>query len=207
MATYSYSAFEKAVRDSGVKVVFEPSWNSPSICPFGVSPSAGVVIHHTANGGAKGNAPSRYWCMNGPYKPVRAYHFLIGRDGTVHVMSGRGAYHAGAGPSRRVGKTTIPANQGNRFLVGIGIESRGTNASVSAKQDDVDGITRAQVRATIRLTAAMCELMGVGAGAVIGHKEWAPGRKNDPLQDMNWWRKRVKSRLKRNRLLRRLGKK
>lgn len=205
MGSYSYDSFAQAVRVSGVKAVFENGWNSSSICPFGVSPSAGVVIHHTANGGARGNAASLYWCLNNTYYPVRAAHFLIGRDGTVHVLSGRGSYHAGAGGPKTLEGRTIPANQGNRYLVGIEIESKGTDPRTNARKSDVDGITRKQVKATVRLTAAMCELMGVGWRSVIGHKEWTPGRKNDPLQDMNWWRKKVRRRLKWNARKRSLG--
>lgn len=206
MATYTYGEFEKAVRKSGVKAVFESGWNSSTICPFGVSPSAGVVIHHTANGGAAGNAPSRYWCLNNTYYPVRAAHFLIGRDGTVHVLSGRGSYHAGAGGPMTLDGAYVPRNQGNRYLVGIEIESKGTNPSTNAKESEADGMTRKQVRAAVKLTAAMCELMGVSHKAVIGHKEWTPGRKNDPLQDMKWWRRRVRRRMRRNRILRRKAK-
>lgn len=205
MANYNYAEFEKAVKAAKVETVFESGWNSTKICPFGISPSAGVVIHHTANGGAVGNAPSRYWCLNNTYYPVRAAHFLIGRDGTVHVLSGRGSYHAGAGGPKSLKDHYVPTNQGNRYLVGIEIESKGTDPKTNARESEVDGITRKQVRAAVRLTAAMCELMGVSHLNVIGHKEWTPGRKNDPLQDMDWWREKVRRRMKWNARKRRIG--
>jgi N-acetylmuramoyl-L-alanine amidase CwlA len=196
MATYTYSAFEKAVKNAGIpRVIFEDGWNDPKICPFGVSPSAGLVLHHTANGGAKGNAPSLYWCLNNTYAPVRAAHFLIGRDGTVHVLSGRGSYHAGAGRvegGMKVGDTWIPSSSGNKYLVGIEIESKGTDPSTRAAESSVDGITRAQVKSTIKLTSAMIDLMGVGVDTVIRHADWAPRRKNDVLQPLSWWRRRIR---------------
>lgn len=196
MATYNYSEFRRAVKKAGVTYHFEDGWDNTAISPFSESPSAGVVLHFTANGGAKGNAPSLYWCLKNEYYPVRAAHFLIGRDGTVHVLSGRGSYHAGAGGPMKVGNTWIPADQGNRFLVGIEIESRGLDAKVNARVDEVDGFTPQQVEAATRIAAAMCRLMGVDEKAVIRHRDWAPGRKTDVGQDLEWWRKKIRRRLR-----------
>lgn len=205
MSTYTYTGFKKAVKKSGVTAVFEDGWNSPQIDPFGVSPSAGVVLHFTGNGGAKGNAPSLYWCKRNQYYPVRAAHFLIGRDGTVHVLSGRGSYHAGAGGPMKVGDTWVPQDQGNKYLVGIEIESKGTDNRTDAAESDVDGFTKAQVKATVLLTAAMCELMGTNHRGVIRHRDWAPGRKPDVGQDLKWWRKKIKRQLRKNKAKRAIG--
>lgn len=196
MASYTYTDFRRAVKKAGVTYHFEDGWNDPSISPFPESPSAGVVLHFTANNGAKGNAPSLYWCLRNEYYPVRAAHFLIGRDGTVHVLSGKGSYHAGAGGPLKVGETWIPQDQGNKYLVGIEIESKGLDAKVDARVDEVDGFTPQQVEAATRIAAAMCRLMGVDEKSVIRHRDWAPGRKSDVGQPLEFWRRKIRRRLR-----------
>lgn len=196
MATYTYAQFRTAILGAGLdKVVFQSGWDDPNISPFQSSPDTGVMLHHTANGGAKGNAPSLYWCLNNEYAPVRAAHCLIGRDGTVHILSGRGSYHAGAGGPMVLDGATVPADQGNRHLFGIEIESKGTNPSVRSLTSDVDGITPAQVRSAVLVSAAVLLLMGRDAKSLIRHRDWAPGRKNDVLQPLPYWRGKVRRRL------------
>jgi len=70
---------------------------------------------------------------------------------------------------------------------------------------DVDGYTPAQIKAATTLAAALCELMGVGADAVLNHKDWAPGRKNDTLLTRKWWKKKVRRRLLANKAKRLIG--
>lgn len=209
--TYNYTEFRhavnKAVKGTSIKAVFEDGWNSTRICPFGVSPDAGIVLHETNNGGAKGNAPSLYWCLNNEYAPVRAAHFLIGRDGTIHVLSGRGSYHAGQGNAQggyRFGDQWVPNDSGNRRLVGIEIESMGRSHDLDAPVSGADGVTKFQVKSTIRLIVELCFLMDITPDELIGHKEWSPGRKPDPWSDMDWWRKRVRRRYRTVKALRAL---
>lgn len=179
----------EAVKASGVKYVLEDGWDNPAIGKYGSGwKPAGVVLHHTANGGAKGNTPSLRWVLHNEYAPVRACHFLVGRDGTVHVIYALGCYHAGAGGPMKVGGVSIPKDLGNRYLYGIEIESKGTNPSVTAGPDDVDGFTPAQVQAAARLSAALVKLLGKDESAVIRHRDWAPGRKTDVLQPLSYWR-------------------
>ena len=61
MAHYSAEQLRRALRKSGLNVAYAPGWDSKEIDPFGVSPYAGVVMHHTSNGGAQGNTPALYW--------------------------------------------------------------------------------------------------------------------------------------------------
>jgi N-acetylmuramoyl-L-alanine amidase CwlA len=208
---YNYSEFKtavnKAIKGTGIKAEFQGGWNSAQICPFGVSPDAGIILHETNNSGAKGNAPSLYWCINNQYFPVRAAHFLIGRDGTIYVLSGRGSYHAGQGNSNggyKFGGQWVGNESGNRRAVGIEIESQGRSTNLNAAETDVDGVTRKQVRSTIRLIVELCFLMDVTPNELIGHKEWSPGRKPDPWSDMNWWRKKARRRYRRVKALRAL---
>lgn len=94
-----------AVKASGVRYELVKGWDSKANAAPGTWAPAYVILHHTANGGAKGNAPSLNYIVSGnPYAPIRACHFLIGRDGLVYVVSGVAAYHAGAG-ARAAGAT------------------------------------------------------------------------------------------------------
>ncbi len=209
MSTYTTARLKRKLNKSGLRLEYAENWDAGYINPFGVSPSVGVVMHHTANGGAKGNNPSVYWQIRNEYFPVRAAHFNIGRDGLVTVISGSGAYHAGAGRAEGgmdVGGAWVTSSSGNKLLVGIEIESKGTSANKKAAVTDVDGYTPQQIKAAIQLAAAMCELMGVKADSVLNHADWAPGRKNDTLLPRNWWIKKVRRQMARNkakRLLRR----
>lgn len=205
MATpYSPAQLKRALRRAGLDVSYESGWDNPANDPFGISPSHGVIMHHTANGGARGDHPSLYWMMNNQYAPVRAAHFLVGRSGKVMCVAGRGAYHAGAGGPLRIDGRHIPYNQGNKFLVGIEIESKGTSSNDKARIDEVDGYTPEQVEASSTLAAALCDLMGVSHRAVITHAGWTNGafdgnprlptygRKNDTLLSIKYWRRRVR---------------
>jgi N-acetyl-anhydromuramyl-L-alanine amidase AmpD len=200
VTSYTATQLRRALRKSGLNVAYAEGWDSRDIDPFGVSPYAGVVMHHTANGGAKGNNPSLYWQIRNEFYPVRAAHVNIGRDGLVTVIAARGAYHAGACTLPNGGMTLggqwIPSSSGNKALFGIEIESKGTNPTTRAKVTDVDGYTPEQVKAASILAATICELMGVDEKSVINHKDWAPGRKNDTLLTKEFWRKKVKRHLR-----------
>ncbi len=209
MSTYSPRDLKRKLAKTDLRVVYAEGWDSDRIDPFGYSPSVGVVMHHTANGGARGNNPSLYWQMNNEFAPVRAAHVNIGRDGLVTVIAAKGAYHAGActlpNGGMMVGKTWVPGSSGNSRLFGIEIESKGTNPTTKAAVTDVDGYTPEQIKAATTLAAALCELMGVSAGSVLNHKDWAPGRKNDTLLARKWWQKKVRRQLRKNKLKRLVG--
>jgi hypothetical protein len=200
MASYTAAQLRRALRRSGLNVAYADGWDSKEIDPFGVSPYAGVMMHHTSNGGAKGNTPALYWQIRNQYFPVRAAHCNIGRDGLVTIIAARGSYHAGAttlpAGGMQLGKHWIPSGSGNRALFGIEIDTKGTNPTTHAKVTDVDGYTPEQVKAATILAATLCELMGVDDKCVINHKDWAPGRKVDTLLTKEFWRKRVKRHLR-----------
>lgn len=204
MTAYSPAQLRRALKQAGLHVEYQPGWDSKDINPFNSGPWAGVILHHTANGGAAGDHPSLYWMMNNQYAPVRAAHFLISRSGRIFCTSGSGAYHAGAGGPLQLGSHYIAPTQGNAALVGIEIESKGTNPRTDAKITDVDGLTPQQVDAATKLTVALLDLMGVGVKNVIRHADWTNGgfdgnpklptfgRKNDVLQPLSFWRRRIR---------------
>lgn len=175
------------LRRYGVPVKYVPEWDSRRIDPYnGNSDFHGIMLHHTA-----GTNSLRWICYNNRYAPVRAAHFLIARDGTVHVCSGVGAYHAGAGgPWRFPGRppVTIPRNGGNSRLFGIEIESLGRTPNIDGTPG---GMTIQQVVSTALLSAALLNAMRRGAKSlpvsrVIRHRDWTT-RKIDTLQELEWW--------------------
>jgi N-acetyl-anhydromuramyl-L-alanine amidase AmpD len=169
------------------KVPFDlvKGWDSPRIDPYnGRSDFKGVVLHHTA-----GTNSLNYIVNTNPYAPVRACHFLVDRNGTVQVVSGVGAYHAGKGGPYKFSRTvTIPKDQGNQHLYGIEIESKGTTATIS---NALGAINIEQVVSTALLCAALLDAMrptwrSLPVSRVIRHKDWTP-RKVDVRQDLDWW--------------------
>jgi len=168
-----------------VKRDYIQGWDSPRIDPYnGQSDFWGVLLHHTAGTNSLG------WIVTGnPYAPVRACHFLIARDGTVNVVSGVGAYHAGeGGPWRFPTGPTIPKDQGNRHLYGIEIESLGTSEKIDGS---LEGMSLEQVISTAILSAALLNAMRRGwrsltVSRVIRHRDWT-ARKPDVKQDLYWW--------------------
>lgn len=171
---------------------FKEGWDSKRIDPHGGrSDFLGVVLHHTA-----GVNSENYIAYTNPYAPVRACHFLVARDGEVVVMSGSGAYHAGSGGPYRFPSGSgafIPRDLGNRYLYGIEIESLGTSSKIDGSKQ---GMTVEQVISTALLCAALLNAMKVGPGSrpvsrVIRHKDWAPSRKVDVKQDLEWWHQAI----------------
>jgi N-acetyl-anhydromuramyl-L-alanine amidase AmpD len=164
-----------------------PGWDSAKIDPYnGRSDFVGVILHHTA-----GTNSLNYIVNGNPYAPVRACHFLVDRDGTVRVVSGVGAYHAGVGgPWQITNSVTVPRDGGNSRTYGIEIESKGTSANVDGK---LGGMTVEQIVSTVRLNVALLDAMRptwgllYKAGRVIRHKDWANGRKVDTKQTLEWW--------------------
>ena len=162
-----------------------PGYDSARIDPFrGQSNFKGVMLHHTA-----GIDSLNYIVNTNPYAPVRACHFLVQRGGTVQVVSAVGAYHAGkGGPVTLARGVTIPKDQGNQYLYGIEIESKGTTPNIGKS---LGGMTVDQVVSTALLSAALLDAMrptwqSLPVSRVIRHRDWTP-RKIDVLQDLDWW--------------------
>lgn len=167
-----------------------PGWDSARIDPYkGRNNHVGVMLHHTA-----GTNSLNYIVNTNPYAPVRACHFLVDRQGIVHVVSGSGAYHAGVGGPHTFTRTvTVPKDSGNSRLYGIEIESLGMSAKINSTPQ---GMTPEQVVSTAMLCAALLDAMSRGplplrVPRVIGHKTWTR-RKIDPRQDIVWWQRAVR---------------
>ena len=176
---------EYKLKQYGVNTKYIDGWDSSKIDPYnGKSNFWGVLLHHTAG------TNSLNWVVNSnPYAPVRACHFLVDKDGTVNVVSGVGAYHAGkGGPWRFPNGPTIPRDLGNRHLYGIEIESLGSSSKIDGS---LEGMSLEQVISTAILSAALLNAMRRGwrsltVSRVIRHRDWT-SRKPDVKQDLDWW--------------------
>lgn len=194
------SAFIKALRDEGCRVVEVGDWrnhNRNSVGKWGGV--NGVMIHHTVT---KGTAATVDICRKG-YSglPGPLCHGVIAKDGTIHLVGYGRANHAGLGDSNVlnavIDERALPGAKqanvdGNARFYGFECENLG---------DGKDPWPEAQVEAIVRASAALLRAHGWGKDgdtSVIGHKEWQPG-KVDPLGpgiSMTDIRKRVAARLK-----------
>lgn len=155
------------------KVKYVPRWDSDSIAGKGSFTPRFVMLHHTA-----GTSSLAYMTRsNGEWGPVRLAHFLIDRDGTVHVCAAVKTYHAGAGGPR----WGVAAGAMNAYAWGIEIEDLGRSQTM----------TEAQIESAAVLTAGLIDAMGVTDANVIQHKEWNPSGKTDTRYSTEFWRDRV----------------
>lgn len=165
----------KAATKAGVDFEVDSTWLD--VDPYGKSfQPVGVVWHHTAcNALSRGNMPSLNWCRNpGQYTgQARACHIVVGRDGKMQIIAGRGAYHAGAGGPLKVNGTTIPKDLGNRYLIGFEIEaSSTTKINAKNRQTPKHGMNPAQFDAVAKFCAALFDQLGWDTDAAIRHRDW-----------------------------------
>ena len=154
-----------------------------------------AIIHYTAGGSAESTA--QYFAS----ETARASaHVVIGRDGTViqQVETNRTAWHAG--------KSTWQGLSGlNAHSIGIELANWGrlsrtpegfashTGTPVPASRvvlaahrhsperiEPWERFDGAQIASAVAVTAALVTAYGIGADAILGHDDIAPGRKIDP---------------------------
>lgn len=150
----------------------------------------GVMWHHDASpAGDSGKASidangygvrptgALWWCMYDGFGWAPAAAIWVDRYGKWYVYAAGRTNHAGVGTSAITGM-----NMGNAYLLGIETD-HGTN----------EDWPEAQISSLRRGTAAIMRHYKLDPKtALIGHKEYAPGRKNDPDGlDMNLERRRV----------------
>ncbi|MFE3122267.1 N-acetylmuramoyl-L-alanine amidase [Streptomyces hydrogenans] len=194
-APLAASRFEDVLRAEGLTVVTYDGWernNRNHKRAWG--PVHGVMVHHTVTSGTRATVDM---CRNGHSSlPGPLCHGAITKDGTVHLVGYGRANHAGLGDPRVlravIAETAIPADSeatvdGNRHFYGFECENLG---------DGMDPWPLVQLTAIEKVGAALCRAHGWGAGSVIGHREWQPG-KPDPagpgMPSMNALRGRMAS--------------
>ncbi len=164
---------------AGLKVAEVPGWQGHGRAEMG--DVFGVMIHHTA-GPAKGNMPSLHTLVNGRSGLNGPLANLgLGRDGTWYVVAAGRANHAGEGLWQGI------RNTGNGRFIGIECENPGTKDHMP--WPDV------QTQALLQGVAALLKYLGLPASRCIGHKEYAPSRKIDPLLKMDPFRAELALRL------------
>ncbi|UQS31185.1 N-acetylmuramoyl-L-alanine amidase [Streptomyces fradiae] len=191
-----------ALRAEGVRVVERPGWRTHHRNRAGAwGPVNGVMIHHTVT---SGTAASVDLCARGyAGLPGPLCHGVIAKDGTVHLVGGGRANHAGGGdpsvlqavitetyrdrpPLPRAHQGSPGAVDGNARFYGFECVNLG---------DGSDPWPAAQLDAVERVGAALCRAHGWGARSVIGHLEWS-AHKIDPRGfAMAGLRERVQRRL------------
>jgi len=193
-APMSPAAFLDCLRDEGLTVVEVGDWehhNRNHKGPWG--PVHGVMIHHTVT---RGSAPTVALCRTGHASlPGPLCHGVITKDGRVHLVGYGRANHAGMGDhdvlTAVINERALPADNeadtdGNAHFYGFECENLG---------DGEDPWPAAQLLAIEKVSAAICRHHGWGAGSVIGHLEWQPGKVDPRGFTMQTMRGRIAARL------------
>jgi hypothetical protein len=203
MATpLSASTLLAALRAEGCAVVEYKSWRTHNRNHKGAwGPVNGVMIHHTVSSGENSSVAL---CYNGHSAlPGPLCHTVGGKSGKLYMVGHGRANHAGSGDGdvlrAVINETKLPADNqantdGNARFYGLEIVNLGNGK---------DTYPAVQYDAAVRWAAAICRTHGWGAGSVIGHKEWQPGKidPHGPVEgrgsfDMNRFRADVAERLK-----------
>ncbi len=153
-------------RMAGFKVIEQKGWKTRGHGPM--SDIRTITCHHTANGGAKGNAPSLNVVQNGrPGLNGPLSQILFGRDSTVYVVAAGLSYHAGI---------SRDSDYTNSHAIGIEAEAKGVGTWDGAPIEDY-----------AELAYTLAKHYGVSFSNILGHKETCSpvGRKSDPLLDMS----------------------
>ena len=128
-----------------------------------------IVLHYTG----MESGPAALARMCDPEAQVSA-HYMVETDGRIFrlVDEDKRAWHAGVGSWR--GERDI-----NSASIGVEIVNGGHDYGLP----DFPGI---QIASVIALVQDIMARRGIGAEAVIGHSDLAPGRKQDPGEKFPW---------------------
>jgi peptidoglycan hydrolase-like protein with peptidoglycan-binding domain len=174
---FSLTWLPDVLKDAGLKVSLVPGWEERGLGDVGNI--VGVICHHTGvKNPGKLNMPSLKSLQNGRKAepglaalPGPLAQLGLGRDGTYFVIAAGRAAHAGPGSFKDA--------SGNRRFIGIEAENGGTVS---------DPWPQIQLEAYQRGVAAILKRLGKDQSFCCGHKEYAPGRKDDPSLNMNDFR-------------------
>jgi peptidoglycan hydrolase-like protein with peptidoglycan-binding domain len=171
--TYELTWLPDILLAANLKVAPHPGWQNRGHTSMGTV--LGVLCHHTACA-VPSNMPSLRTLAEGrPGLSGPLAQLGLGRDGTFYVIAAGLCYHAGDGSWKGV-------PNGNTNLIGIEAENAGTPAAFWPPE---------QMQAYAHGVAAILKYAKLDENRCIGHKEWAPKRKIDPLFDMTDFRGKV----------------
>lgn len=168
--TFSLLWLPDVLKAAGLKVQAVDGWQTRGHGDFGKP--LGVLCHHTC-GPKDGDIRDLHVLVDGRDDlPGPLCNLGLARSGTFWVVAAGKAWHAGAGHWSEM-------TDGNSHLIGVEAENVG---------DHTDPWPDAQMDAYKRGCAAILKHIGASYGMCLGHKEWAPHRKDDPSFDMKAFR-------------------
>lgn len=161
------------LRAAGLSVVDLADWQTRGRPTGGFAP-VGVLWHHTG-GDADGLAYAKWLALTGRSDlPAPLCQISIGRDGTVYVLAGGRANHAGV--ARASG--TVASGDGNTLYVGVECQNNGS-----------EGWSEPQYAAMVTTGVVLAKILGTSAQAQRAHRETSITGKWDPgLLDMDRFR-------------------
>jgi len=166
------------LRAAGLGVAEVPGWRARGH-PGPFHPQA-VVVHHDASGA--GPSPGTVGWLAAGFRSGTDRHYdaqlWVDTAGTWHVVAAGLAQHAGPG----AGWGAVPPGGGNEYALGVETDHTAGEAWPPALLSSL-----------ARGLAALCAARGWDpATRVMGHREYAPGRKQDPAGlDMDRLRRAV----------------
>src|SRR6266545_2214908 len=177
---FSLTWLPDVLKDAGLKVSLVPGWEDRGLGDVGNI--VGVICHHTGvKNPGRLNMPTLNSLRTGRKAepglaalPGPLAQLGLGRDGTYFVIATGRAAHAGKG--------SFKGASGNLRFIGIEAENGGTAG---------DPWPEIQLEAYQRGVAAILKHLGKDPSFCCGHKEYAPGRKDDPSLDMKDFRESV----------------
>ncbi|MFT3803259.1 MAG: N-acetylmuramoyl-L-alanine amidase [Burkholderiaceae bacterium] len=170
---FALSWMPAVLLEAGLKVAEVDGWQSRGRAQ--VRQTLGVMIHHTACPHA-GNMPSLRTLLDGRSDLSGPLSQLgLGRDGTWYIIAAGRANHAGEGNWRGI-------VDGNAHFIGIECENAGGAG---------DSWPDVQMSALRQGVAALLQHLDRDANWCMGHREYAPSRKPDPLWDLDHFRREV----------------
>ena len=177
---FSLTWLPDVLKGAGLKVSLDPGWENRGLGDVGNI--FGVICHHTGvRNPGKLNMPTLNSLRNGRKAepglaalPGPLAQLGLGRDGTYFVIAAGRAAHAGKGSFKGV--------SGNLRYIGIEAENGGTTN---------DPWPQIQLDAYQRGVAAILKHLDKDSTFCVGHKEYAPGRKDDPSLNMKEFRDAV----------------
>ncbi|WP_199546572.1 N-acetylmuramoyl-L-alanine amidase [Streptomyces sp. N35] len=190
----SAQEFLDLLRDEGLTVIEVGDWEHHNRNHKGKWGDVhGVMVHHTVT---KGSDRTVQICRDGYSSlPGPLCHGVITKDGKVHLVGYGRTNHAGMGDDdvlkaviaeHAMPKPNEATTDGNRHFYGLECENMG---------DGEDPWPEAQLLAIEKVAAAVCRRYGWGAGSVIGHREWQPGKVDPRGFSMQTMRGRIAARL------------
>lgn len=157
-----------------------------------------LVVHFTSNAALKPESPYNAQDIRKVFVDYGvSAHYMIGRDGEIYLLvpENRIAYHAGKGNLKSFPQDK---DQLNKYSIGIEMMAIGTKEEMSSMMsasvyDSIPqsniGYTEAQYQALNKLINDIVQRnpdIKKNRKHIVGHEEYAPGRKSDPGSLFNW---------------------